>query len=144
MVLYHVFVLVHENYLFVFVTIDAVPFVRSFNVCGVQDISNHLMYNVSPVKCTNKLYITAFIKWFFNWGCKKDQLTSRNPQPIYIPNSSEISCIAVKAISAKSWMVIPISSHSRIVSRFTEAAKAFSFIRLVIDLVFTEASFLSG
>ena len=33
-----------------------------FNVWGVQDISNHLMYNVSPVKRTNKLYITAFIK----------------------------------------------------------------------------------
>jgi len=62
----------------------------------------------------------------------------------YNLNSSLIESIALTASSANSGSGIPIFSHSKIFSRFTDAAKAFCFIRLVTDFVFTLASFLSG
>lgn len=47
--------------------------------------------------------------------------------------SSAIPTIAFSATSTKSGSGIPIFSHSMIVSRFTEAAKAFlSFVLLLI------------
>ncbi len=62
----------------------------------------------------------------------------------YNPISSLIPLIAIIAISANSGKGIPIFSHSRIVSRFTEAAKAFAFMRFTTDFGLTLASFLSG
>ncbi len=60
------------------------------------------------------------------------------------PMRLAISCIAPREISTNSSRGSPIFSHSRIVSRFTEAAKAFSFIRFVIDFTLTPAIFRSG
>lgn len=60
------------------------------------------------------------------------------------PMRLAISCIAPREISTNSSSGSPIFSHSRIVSRFTEAAKAFSFIRFVIDFTLTPAIFRSG
>jgi hypothetical protein len=62
----------------------------------------------------------------------------------YNPSTMCISFMEPSESSANSSSGKPISSHSRMVSRFTEAAKAFWFILLVTDLALTEASFLSG
>ena len=87
--------------------------------------------------------LRAYVFLIFKSAAKRSQTARRlsfNYSPIFV----SISFIALRARLIKSSRGIPISSHSRIVSLFTDAAKAFSFIRFRIDLGFTLATFLSG
>jgi hypothetical protein len=53
---------------------------------------------------------------------------------LYKPSSPLIPCIALRQTAANSSSGIPIFSHSRMMSRLTERANAFSFIRFIMDL----------
>ena len=68
----------------------------------------------------------------------------RAPVGRYSPSLSAIPLIAPSESSTNSCSGMPIFSHSRMFSRLTEAAKAFSLIRFTTDFALTEAIFLSG
>jgi|GEM_PF-3476973 len=82
-----------------------------------------------------------------NIGCRRIQRSNPltfQPSAVHSPSRSLISPIAFRESSTNSSSGMPIFSHSRMFSRFTEAAKAFSFMRFTTDFAFTEAIFLSG
>ena len=71
-------------------------------------------------------------------GCGDDLGCCQNP---ILPAMGTNAC---RERAANSSMGMPIFSHSRMFSRFTDAANIFSFIRLTIDLGLTLVSILSG